>query len=243
MQPVGLAIPNRQNSAKGGRSSKASNLEIQRDICDMRPLFLAIIAIITIGMSLAWAGTIESVRDLPDIVKNPRAGRLSLSDITILDIRIGRETLDNISSRLGVAKVFREPDNSVSANDEICYSPIKSTDTTRLIFGSGPMGGWSHVTQFQVLSKAPQKRSCTVSSHVSRTIETQSNIHLDMTRKELDAILGPPTEQGKGFVSYTFEQESHDTKQGDLAVLSGVSATIVNDHVTSFQVFMIETLD
>ena len=207
----------------------------------MRSLFLALISISLFGMPLAWAGTINSVRDIPDELKNLREGRLSIADTTLLDVRIGRETLDKVRSRFGAAKTFRVPENSVSADDEICYLSNIPDDTTRLVFGSGPMGGWSHVTQFQVLSSTSHKFPCTPSPLVSRIIKTQSGIHLGMPLKELSEKLGRPTQQGQGYVIYSFEQKTVHPKDEVFDMLSGVEATIVNGHVTSFRVFLIES--
>lgn len=207
----------------------------------MRSLFLTSCVIAVLSMSLAWAGNVNSVRDLPDEIKTSRHGRLSLSDITLLDVRIGRETLDNVRSRFGAAKSFREPENSVSANDEICFSPESAADKTRVIFGSGPMGGWSHVTQFQVFSRIQLKSPCTPSARVTHTIATQSGIRLGMPVNELSAKLGAPTQQGEGFVIYSFEQKSDHPKRSDFDMLSGVDATIANGRVTSFRVFLIES--
>jgi len=61
----------------------------------MRKFPLAFAAIV-LSISMAWAGNINSVRDLPDELKNPQKGRLSSADITLLDIRIGQETLDDV---------------------------------------------------------------------------------------------------------------------------------------------------
>jgi hypothetical protein len=207
----------------------------------MRSLFLALSAIAALGMSHAWGESIESVRDLADELKNARHGRLSLDDITLLDVRIGRETLDNVRSRFGTAKAFREPANSVSADDEICYSPNSPDDETRVIFDSGAMGGWSHLTQFQIISRTSHILPCTPSALVSHTIATQSGIRLGISLKELSAKFGPPTQQGEGYVIYSFEQKSDHPKRPDFDMLSGVEATIANGRVTSFRVFLIES--
>ena len=207
----------------------------------MRSLFFILSAIVLFGISLSWAENIDSVRDLPDEIKNARKGRLSLTDITLLDVSIGRDTLDNVRSRFGNVKVSLEPENSASANDEICYSSNNTADETRVIFGSGPMGGWSIVTTFQVLSRTSQNLLCTPSPRITRTIATQSGIRLYMPLKELNAKLGRPTQQGKGFAIYSFKQKSDHPGREDFDMLSGVAVTIANARVTSFSVFLIES--
>lgn len=198
-------------------------------------------AVVSLAMSLAWAGSADSVRDFPDELKNVRKGRLSLADITLLDVRIGRETLDNIQSRFGTAKSFPKPSKGAGADNKLCYSSNSPADETRVIFGSGPMGGWSQVTYFQVLSRPSQKLSCTSSNRVFRTVATESGIRLGMPLQELRTKLGRPTEQGQGFVTFSFEQKSDNPKRPGFDMLSGVTATIANGRVTSFRVFLIES--
>ena len=204
-------------------------------------IFSLALAFLVLNGSAAWAGHINSVRDLPDELKNLRKGRLSSADITLLDIKIGQETLDDVRSLFGNTILFREPPNSVSAEDELCYSSTDSSDETHLIFGSGPMGGWSQITTFQVLSRRPKDLPCTPTSLVTRVVATEGGIRLGMSTKELRAKYGRPTEQGQGFVIYSFEQKSDHPKRKDFDMLSGVSATVSNERVTSFQIFLIES--
>ena len=207
----------------------------------MRTFSNAFVTVTLFAVALAWAGNVDSVRNLPDELKNSRKGRLSFADITLLDQRIGRETLDDVRSRFGTATTFRQPPNSASAENEICYSSSDPADETKVIFGSGPMGGWSRVTQFQVLSRAPQSLPCTPSSRVSPAVATQSGIRLGMLLQELRSKYGPPTEQGAGFVVFSFEQKSDHPQRPDFDMLSAVMATIANGRVTSFQVFLTES--
>jgi len=207
----------------------------------MRSFVVALSAVVMFGMTLSWAGSIESVRDLSDDINNSRKGRLSQGDITLLGVRIGRETLDNVRSQFGAVKTFREPENSESANNEICYVSANPADETRVVFGSGPMGGWTDITTFQVLSRTSAKLACTPVPQVSRSIETLSGIRLDMPLKELNSKLGSPTQQGQGFVIYSFKQPSEHPQRAGLIMLSGVDATIANGRVTSFRVFLIES--
>ena len=206
----------------------------------MRKFPLAFAAIV-LSVSMAWAGNINSVRDLAEELKNAQKGRLTSADITLLDIRIGQETLDDVRSRLGNTKSFREPPNSASAEEEICYSSTNPSDETHVLFGSGPMGGWSYVTTFQVLSLAPKELPCTPASRISRFVATESGIRLGMPMKELRAKFGSPSEQGPGFVIYSFEQKSNHPKRKEFDMLSGLLTTVANDRVTSFQIFLIES--
>ncbi|CAB5081497.1 hypothetical protein D3OALGB2SA_645 [Olavius algarvensis associated proteobacterium Delta 3] len=206
----------------------------------MRVISLALAAVM-LSVSLAWTGDINSVRDLPDELKNPRKGRLSLSDITLFDIRIGRETLDDVRSLFGKTRTFREPPKSVSAAKELCYASSNPADETCVIFGSGPMGGWSNITTFQVLSRASQELPCTPAPGISRAVATQSGIRLGMPVMELRSKFGHPSDQGQGFVIFSFEQKSDHPKRKDFHMLSGVMATFANRRITSFKVFLIES--
>jgi len=207
----------------------------------MRSSSLALGIVASLAVLLAWAGAVDSVRDLGDELKSMRRGRVSMANITLLDVRIGRETLDDVRSRFGAANAFRVPPNSASANDEICYSSAAPADETRVIFASGPMGGWSEVTEFQVLSRGAATLPCARSNRVSRSVATQGGIRLDMPLEELRSMLGAPTEQGPGYAVFAFEQKSDHPQRPDFDMISGVKATIFDGRVTSFQVFLIES--
>lgn len=203
--------------------------------------FSFIITFILLSVSIPWADDIKSVRDLSDGLKNPRKGRLSSADITLLDFKIGRETLDDIRSRLGNADLFRRPPNSVSANNELCYASSDPADKTIVIFGSGPMGGWSKITTFQVLSSESHELPCSPASKVSRNVSTQSGIRLGMPVTELIKKFGKPSDQGQWFITFTFKENSEHPKRKDFNVLSGVMAAIAGGRITSFKVFLIES--
>lgn len=202
----------------------------------MRHNFSILGFIVLFNTASAWAGDIVSVRDLPDKLERSRQGQLTPSDTTLLGVTIGQVTLDGIRSRFGAAKTFREPPHGTSANEEICYSSDNPGDTTQVIFGAGPMGGWSHVTQFQVVSRVSQAISCAPSAKVSSAISTNSGIRLGMSLKELSQRFGRPTGQGASYVIYSFKRD-----RGKYEVISGIEASIVDDRVTSFCVFLIKS--
>ena len=191
--------------------------------------------------SSSGAGDFASVRELPYEVKVVRKGRLSNADITLLNVRIGRETIAQVRSRFGAAESFRNPPQGASSDVEICYASQRGGQSLWVIFGSGAMGGWETVTHFQVLSKPPNGAPCASSPLGTRPIATNSGIRLGMQIKSLRAMLGQPTESGVGYEVFGFEQKSDHPKRPEFDMLSVLSATTTTDRVTSFHASLIES--
>lgn len=213
----------------------------ERSVISLGIIRLAIIAALFGAVPSIGAGGFSSVRDLPDELKNVRKGRLANADITLLGVRIGRETLAEIQSRFGDTETFRHPPHGDSFDVEICYASLRAGEPVWVVFGSGAMGGWQTVTLFQVLSKAPTDARCTPSTLGDGPIATDSGIRLGMPVKAVRAKLGRPTEQGACYAVFGFEQKSDHPERRDFDMLSALSTTIGNERLTSFQVSLIES--
>jgi hypothetical protein len=189
----------------------------------------------------SYAEGVASVRDLPDELRSTRSGRLSNADITLLGVRIGRETLDQVQSKFGAAESFRHPPEGAGSDLELCYTLKSAGMSVWVIFGSGPMGGWKTVTHFQVLSSAPNGVLCAPSNLGSSPVVTRSGVRLGMALGALRVRLGAPTESGTNYAVFAFEQKSDHPKRGEFDMLSVLSATLTNQKVTSFHVSLIES--
>jgi hypothetical protein len=189
----------------------------------------------------SYAEEVLSVRDLPDEVRSPRSGRLANADITLLDVRIGRESLDQVQARFGATESFRHPPNGAASNLELCYKLKSAGKSAWVIFGSGPMGGWRTVTHFQVLSSAPKDVSCAPSAFGNAPVVTRGGVRLGIALKELRAQFGAPTESGADYAVFAFEQKSDHPQRREFDMLSVLSATLTNRRVTSFGVSLIES--
>lgn len=212
--------------------SAVTSLEVLRIVC--------VATMFGVAPSFA-AGNVTSVRDLPDELKNVRQGRLSNADITLLNVRIGRETITEVQSRFGAADSFRNPPRGDSSDVEICYASQRAGKLIWIIFGSSAMGGWKTVTHFQVLSEAPKDAPCTHSALEDRPITTRSGIRLGMQLKSLHTKFGRSTEQGAGYAVFGFEQKSDHPERRNFDMLSALRTTTKNERLTSFHVLLIES--
>jgi hypothetical protein len=115
------------------------------------------------------------------------------SQFEIVGFRIERDTLKMVQEKLGTAPNLRNL-RDASDGDAFCYmSPTE--DETRVLFLSGPMGGWERLDSFAVIS--PQgvrgrKYDCVLSAEISEKISTPGGLRLGLTRAEVDRILGKP---------------------------------------------------
>ena len=93
-------------------------------------------------------------------------GNLSILGVTIL-----KSTLNEVQDKFGKAYVLKEKEH---APNVICYCSDDSSDNTALIFKSGAMGGWTTITQFELVASITDlykneflKKIRTVSSNIS----------------------------------------------------------------------------
>ena len=196
------------------------------------------IAIVLAAACSSPGAQVASVRDLPDELKSVRKGRLSEADITLMGMRIGREKLQDVLSRLGLAALAPRAEH---ADSELCYRSESPLDSTWVVFGSGAMGGWEELTRFQVLSSAPANMPCRPTMLVTPSVATDSGIRKGMTVKELRSRFGAPTEAGRGYVAFSFQQKSDHPARPEFDMLSALRCTIRNGRVTSFEVTLIES--
>jgi hypothetical protein len=126
------------------------------------------------------------------------------ADTTILELAIGRSSLQDVQAKLGrskITRVSRDEESDVS----VCY--VSPTDGTVLAFYSGAMCGWKDITWFALWSREdafPHSSQCTSSKLVSRNLSTESGLQLGLTREKVDRILGKPTKLGRTSTKYEY---------------------------------------
>jgi hypothetical protein len=130
-------------------------------------------------------------KDEPECAKQGM-GKLELADedLTILGLTIGRASLKDVETKLGLARSI-QAHGDATASRTICY--VSPADGTVLEFGAGPMGGFTDVTEFEIWSreaKFPNASACRPSTLVHRGISTKSGIRLGLTLDELNKIVG-----------------------------------------------------
>jgi hypothetical protein len=100
------------------------------------------------------------------------------ADTVILELAIGRSSLQDVRAKLGnskITRISRDEESDVS----VCY--VSPTDGTVLAFYSGAMGGWKDITWFALWSREaafPHSSQCTPSELVTRTLSTESGLRL-----------------------------------------------------------------
>jgi hypothetical protein len=80
-------------------------------------------------------------------------------------------------------------------------------DGTVVVFEAGELGAGRELTDFSVIAKKVDFRNrdlCTKSSHVSVSVGTEGGIRLGLSRKQVKAMLGTPTEEDDRRLFYVF---------------------------------------
>jgi len=200
-----------------------------------------------------------SVRNLSEDLGESRPGEIGQSDRSILKIKIGVYTFNDVLRILGKSQIVggkSEETNLVSEpvpeieGDAVCYVSSHPGDKTQVVFGSGPMGGWKKITFFQVLDGSlALDLPCAPSRLGNKRIATPGGLHLGASVKSLRFKLGRPTKIDEQGLSFVFSGERRMTPQeinrfGEnvmdhpfFDVLSGIRLTHHDDRITSFEVF------
>jgi hypothetical protein len=157
-------------------------------------------ALLLIGLLTAYSSLSARAhpKDEPECGKQGAIkSELTVEDITILGLTIGRASLKDVEAKLGPAP-HAQARGDATASHTICY--ISLTDGAVLEFGAGPMGSFTDVTEFEIWSreaKFPNASACSPSSLINRGLSTTSGIRLGLTLDQLNKIVGRnPKTQG-----------------------------------------------
>jgi dienelactone hydrolase len=124
---------------------------------------------------------------------------LSEADTTLMGMRLGKDGLSDVLSRIGLAPLAPR---GGEAPDELCYAAENPFEETWVVFGSGARGRWEVLTHFRVLSSAPADLTCRRTPLITATVATDSGIHKGMSLQELHTRLGVPSETEGGRVVF-----------------------------------------
>lgn len=127
-------------------------------------------------------------------VQKPSSPDLS-SHLGLLGFTLGKSTLADVRNKLGASNPGA-CSTEVEASKVVCYVS-GGPDKTRVLFASGFAGGWSSLDGFKVTSQslpADCHLHCKVTQEIGREIRTTGGLRLGLTRDELVALLGDPTE-------------------------------------------------
>jgi len=157
------------------------------------------------------------------------------------DIELDKNSFEDVIAVLGKSSIYQYEDANA-----ICYRS-SSADPTVVQFEAGSAGAWKYLTVFTV-SVGPIKgvppRTCSRSRRVSRDVATASGLRLGLTEKEIEDILGKPTERHSSSLVYTSlghrkmtdEEQQTFPQSGAFDIMTLIKLKLVDGHVTWFQV-------
>jgi hypothetical protein len=118
-----------------------------------------------------------------------------------------KSTLDDVERKLGAA-VPGACSKEADASKMICYVP-EHARSTKVIFESGPSGGWSFLDGFKVVFgeiSSTCSFKCKITNALASNVQTNGGLRLGLTKSHLLSMLGKPTKiRGN---RYTFEWSS-----------------------------------
>jgi len=165
----------------------------------------------------------------------------------LLDIELDKNSFEDVIAVLGKSSIYQYEDANA-----ICYRS-SSADPTVVQFEAGSAGAWKYPTVFTVSAgpiKGVPPRTCSRSRRVSRDVATASGLRLGLTEKEIEDILGKPTERHSSSLVYTslghrkmtdeerrnFQQTFPQSGAFDMLVMTLIKLKLMDGHVTWFQV-------
>lgn len=122
----------------------------------------------------------------------------------VLGIEPGRDALETVRRALGEApRVEGRPDTRDLPPVRLCYVAADGGDPTVLFFDA-QYDARGEVVEAWVLADAapPEVTTCAVSPRVWHGLEVSNGLRLGMSRGEVVARVGPPTEQLGGTASW-----------------------------------------
>ncbi len=175
--------------------------------------------------------------------------QLTESDITLLDFQIGKSKLNEIQEKLGSAKKIPRPEHQA---DKICYVST-DPDSSIIVFGSGSMGGWSTLTEFEVYSNKKEYKNasyCLQTSKIPTDLQTKSGLGLGKKWSLLKSQYGKSKSCSAEKCSYeyqtsikmTAQQAKHfnvplDSESAFFDRMGNIEIFLKNDIITGFTLY------
>ena len=113
------------------------------------------------------------------------AQQLAPEDMTLLNMQLGKSTLQEVIGQLGVTPL-RQGDA-----DEVCYRSENPLQAIWVLFGADDAGDFEKLTQFRVLTSEPGGISCRPLMAITPELATPSGIRIGMPVEELKPKIGP----------------------------------------------------
>lgn len=180
----------------------------------------------------------------------------------LLGFTLEHSTLADVEDKLGITALggcsTEEGAREEGAPKVVCYIS-KAPDKTRVFFESGFSGGWSTLTGFKVVSSSLTSDChlrCAATSSITRGIKTKGGLRLGLTREQLVALLGTPTEVNGSHLIFQRQWErpmtkaeldrerqnyNNDETRPYFDVIDTVDAEIAGSRVAAFEVMRTTT--
>jgi hypothetical protein len=140
-------------------------------------------------------------------------GRFDERHLTITGITIGESSLEDVRFKFGPSENRRCP-NREGQPDWICYSI--NDPNARLIFRSGPLGGWHTVDGYRIVieSAGPSCfRDCPrVKPGSLAVVETGGGLRLGLGREQVQKLLGSADRRTTSELRYSYESRRRMTE-------------------------------
>ncbi len=167
---------------------------------------LTLLVILSLSSCYAHSSELFSIGGI-DIYLKPneiKKGIPNDAHLTLLEITIGKHTLDEVQARLGKAETLFRKEHAPKA---ICYLSRQDNVWNTVVFEAGALGGWNTVSGFLFCDKNCEydtREMCTESSALKNTVQTKSGIRLGMSFNELINIIGKPSKTLNNGVVYAY---------------------------------------
>ena len=135
-------------------------------------------------------------------------------NLELLGLTLGSNTLADAQAKFGKSPT-RRCSREEEAADELCYESA-GKDHTKVVFEAGFSGGWTQLDGFKVIAGDLEPRcyrQCPTAGQISAEVRTAAGLRLGMTRDELIALLGTPTQVRGDRLSFQWQSRLAMTKE------------------------------
>jgi hypothetical protein len=135
------------------------------------------------------------------------------ANLTLMDFTLGKNTLADVQSKLGPSTAGA-CSHEVEASKMICYIS-QGPNKAKIFFESGFAGGWSRLDGFKVVSGnlgSTCRLQCATMIAAEDSVQTGGGLKLGMSKRELVALLGPPSKVGRNRLTFEWRSKKEMTK-------------------------------
>jgi hypothetical protein len=200
-------------------------------------IFLVIGLLILPGV--VCANGMESLWEVDDFEfyvprKNVRRGNPDKEHLTLLGFVIDESTMQEVQDKFGTVRKLPRKEH---ASERICYSSVDKRNETVLVIGAGPLGGYSILTVFKLLSNhagLEESGGCKEIPDISRETGTNSGLKIGLSEQEIVDLLGTPSKKIGNDWFYLFEAK--EKNKGGLVFTSLSSIHVKFENMKSTEI-------